>query len=302
VAIQTASQTPNIISLSPQGWIDYELLDSGDGAKLERFGKYTLVRPDKGIFWHRALPDKRWQDVDAIFEQPESGEGQWVQRRSVPERWLMRYGDLAFWARLTPFRHTGVFPEQAPHWDWIGRQIRSAHTPVNVLNLFGYTGIATMIAAAAGASVTHVDASRPTIAWARENAATAGLAERPVRWILEDALKYVRRESRRGKRYEGIIMDPPVFGRGPKGEIWRFGKSFPVLLEACQELLSAHPRFVVITAYGIEESSLLLYNLLTDWMKARGGQITVGELVLLDSAAHRPLSTAIYARWSQEGD
>ncbi|MBI4789870.1 MAG: class I SAM-dependent methyltransferase [Chloroflexi bacterium] len=293
---------PNIVPLSPQGWTDYALLDSGEGAKLERFGKYILVRPDKGIFWPRALPAKRWQDVDAVFEQPESGEGYWVQKRSVPERWLMRYGDLAFWAKLTPFRHTGVFPEQAPQWDWIAKQIRAAHQPVNVLNLFAYTGIATLAAAAAGANVTHVDASRPTLAWARENAIAAGLQDRPIRWILDDALKYVRRESRRGKRYDGIIMDPPVFGRGPKGELWRFGKSFPLLLEACKQILAERPLFIVISAYAIEESSLLLYNLVSDWIKSREGHITVGELVLQDTAAQRPLSTGIYARWSREGD
>ena len=296
------SVIPDIVPLSPRDWDEYELLDSGDGAKLERFGKYVFVRPDKGIFWKRALPAKRWQDVDAIFQQPESGEGRWIQKRAVPERWLMRYRGLAFWARLTPFRHTGVFPEQAPQWDWITEQIRSTRAPVNVLNLFGYTGIATLAAAAAGASVTHVDASRPTLAWARENANAADLQDRPIRWILDDALKFVRRESRRARRYDGIIMDPPVFGRGPKGEIWRFEKSFPLLLDACKEILSDQPLLVLITAYAIQESSLLLYNLLSDWMKTRGGHITAGELVLQDSAAHRPLSAAIYARWSREED
>ena len=291
---------PDIIPLSPNTWADYELIDSGDGAKLERFGKYTLVRPDKGILWPKVLPAKRWDDADAIFQQPESGEGHWVQKRPVPERWLMHYGPLSFWARLTPFRHTGVFPEQSPQWDWIDKQIRSAPAPVNVLNLFAYTGIATLAAAAAGATVTHVDASRPTVAWARENANAAGLQDRPVRWILDDVLKYVRRESRRGQKYDGIIMDPPVFGRGPKGEIWRFEKSFPLLLEACKEVLSEHPRFILMTAYAIQESSLLLYNLLCDWMKSNGGQVTAGELVLQDSAAQRPLSAAIYARWSSE--
>jgi 23S rRNA (cytosine1962-C5)-methyltransferase len=290
---------PDIVPLSPQRWVDYELLDSGDGAKLERFGKYTLVRPDKGILWRKALTPDHWEGADAIFQQPETGEGHWVQKRPVPERWLMHYHELAFWARLTPFRHTGVFPEQSPQWDWIDRQIRSASTSVNVLNLFAYTGIATLVAAAAGATVTHVDASRPTLAWARENAGASGLQDRPVRWILDDALKYVRRESRRGQRYDGIIIDPPVFGRGPKGEIWRFEKSFPLLLEACKEILSERPRFILITAYAIQESSLLLFNLLSDWMKSNGG-ITVGELVLQDTAARRPFSTAIYARWSSE--
>jgi 23S rRNA (cytosine1962-C5)-methyltransferase len=292
------SKLPAITPLLAQNWGEYELLDSGDGAKLERFGKYTLVRPEKGIFWPRALPANRWQEADATFESSESGEGHWVAKQPLPERWLMHYGNLAFWARLTPFKHTGVFPEQAAQWDWIDKQIRAARAPVNVLNLFGYTGIASLVAAAAGASVTHVDASRPTLAWARDNAVAAGLQERPIRWILDEALKYVRREARRGRRYEAIIMDPPVFGRGPKGEVWRFDKSFPQLIEACKEILAERPAFVTITAYGIDESSLSLYNLLTDWMKTKRGETTVGELVLQDTAAHRPLSTAIYARWS----
>ncbi len=297
-----SSKIPNITPLVAQHWADYELLDTGDGYKLERFGKYTLVRPEKGVFWPRALPPKRWEEADAVFEQPESGEGHWVQNRPVPERWSMHYGDLAFWARLTPFRHTGVFPEQAPHWDWMSKQIRAARQPPSVLNLFAYTGIASLVAAAAGASVTHVDASRPAIAWARDNATAAGLQDRPIRWILDDVLKFVRRESRRGKRYDAIILDPPVFGRGPKGEIWRFGKSVPLLIDACKDVLADKPLFVIMTAYAVQESSLLLYNLLAEWMKPYRGETNVGELVLQDSAAHRPLSTAIYARWAhQEG-
>ena len=290
---------PNILPLSPDRWTDYELLDSGDGAKLERFGKYILARPERGVFWSRSLPARRWQAADATFREAEHGEGQWTQRHPMPDKWPMRYGEVAFWARLTPFRHTGVFPEQACHWDWIAQQIGGARRTVNVLNLFAYTGLATLAAAAAGAHVTHVDASRPALNWARENAEASGLQDRRIRWILDDVIKYLRRESRRGRRYEGIIMDPPVFGRGPQGEIWRFEKSFPGLLAACKEILSEQPLFIVITAYRIDESCLLLYNLLKDWMKPKGGTIDVGELVLQDSAAQRPLSTAIYARWSQ---
>jgi 23S rRNA (cytosine1962-C5)-methyltransferase len=286
----------------PQDWVDYELLDSGDGAKLERFGQYTLVRPGKGILWRRSLPSRRWDEADAIFEQAGEGEGKWVRRRPVPDRWLMRYHELVFWAKLTPFRHTGVFPEQAPHWDWIGKQIRSAHRPVNVLNLFAYTGIASLAAAAAGARVTHVDASRPTLAWARENAVAAGLDDRPIRWILDDALKFVRREGRRGQRYEALIMDPPVFGRGPKGEVWSLSKSLPALGDACRDVLAPRPVFVLVTAYGINDSPLMLYNVLIDWMGSFGGQITVGELVLQESTTNRPLAMAIYARWSPGED
>ena len=291
---------PQIQVLSPRNWVDYELLDSGDGAKLERFGKYILVRPDKGILWRRSLATEIWKKADAEFVLAESGEGRWILKRELPERWRMRYGNLSFWARLTPFRHTGIFPEQAPHWDWLIEKITMAKRPVSVLNLFAYTGIASLAAASAGASVTHVDASKPTLAWARENAAVAGLQDRPIRWILDDALKFVRREGRRGKRYDGIIIDPPVFGRGPKGEVWRFSKSFPALIEACHAILSERPLFVVTTAYEVAESSLLLSNLLADWLGSYGGNISAGELILQPKSGNRPLSTSVYARWARE--
>jgi 23S rRNA (cytosine1962-C5)-methyltransferase len=293
-------KTPQIHALAPRNWVDYELLDSGDGAKLERFGKYVLIRPDKGILWRRSLAADVWKNADAEFVSTESGDGRWACKREMPERWRMRYRDLSFWARLTPFRHTGIFPEQASHWDWLSEKISAARQPVSVLNLFAYTGIASLAAASAGASVTHIDASKPTIAWARENAATAGLAERPIRWILDDAIKFARREGRRGKKYDGIIIDPPVFGRGPKGEVWRFSKSFPALLDACKTILSERPLFVVTTAYEVAESSLLLANLLADWLGSYGGNISAGELILQPKNGNRPLATSVYARWSRE--
>ncbi|MHB1417899.1 MAG: class I SAM-dependent methyltransferase [Chloroflexota bacterium] len=293
-----APTLPAIVPLAPEGWQDYELLDSGEGAKLERFGAYTLVRPEKAALWHRTLGAKRWQAADAVFTQEDGGEGHWQQRRPIPERWPMRYGGLTFWAKLTPFRHTGVFPEQAPHWDWLDHVVRAAERPLEVLNLFAYTGISSLVAAAAGASVVHVDASRPTIGWARENAAAAGLDDRPIRWILDDVMKFVRREARRGRRYDGIIMDPPVFGRGPKGEIWRFQQSFPPLVEACREIMAERPQFCLVTAYATEDSALTLYNIVQEWLGSYGGQTTVGELTLSDASAQRPLSLAIYARWS----
>ena len=292
------NKIPLIHVLSPQTWVDYELLDSGDGAKLERFGKYTLARPDKSILWQRTLADKIWNQADAEFVLGENGEGQWHNKTKMPSKWLMRYGDLSFWARLTPFRHTGVFPEQAAHWDWMSEKIKSAKRPVNVLNLFAYTGMATMVAARAGASVTHLDASKPTLAWARENAQSSGLAEKPIKWILDDAIKFVKREGRREHKYDGIIIDPPVFGRGPQGELWRFAKSFPALIEACQALLSEQPLFVITTAYEIEESSLMLANVLADWLGQRGGAIEAGELVLQPKTGNCLLSTSVYARWS----
>lgn len=288
---------PLISPLVPEGWDDYELLDSGEGAKLERFGPYVLVRPEKAALWRRALPAARWESADAVFSQAERGEGEWQVRRRMPERWRMQYRGLAFWARLTPFRHTGVFPEQASHWDWLDRQIRAAGRPVHVLNLFAYTGIATLVAATAGASVVHVDASKPAIAWAKENADAAGVAGQPIRWMLDDALKFVRREARRGHRYDGIIMDPPVFGRGPSGELWRFAQSFPELLAACTSILADRPLFLLVTGYAIEDSSLTLLNLVREAMGAKAGRVEAGELVLRDGA-ERALSLAIYARWS----
>lgn len=294
-----ARQLPPITPLAPSGWDGYELLDSGEGAKLERYGPYTLVRPEKAALWRRALPAMRWAAADAVFSQAEKGEGEWLRHRPIPERWLMRYGDLAFWARLTPFRHTGVFPEQASHWLWLDHVLRGAGRQARVLNLFGYTGIASLACAAAGAEVVHVDASKPTIGWARDNAAAAGLADKPIRWILDDALTFVRREGRRDRRYDGIIMDPPVFGRGPKGELWRFAEAFPTLLDACRPLLVEQPLFVLATAYATEDSSLSLHNLLQEWLQPLGGQTQAGELALVDGAG-RPLSLAIYARWARE--
>jgi 23S rRNA (cytosine1962-C5)-methyltransferase len=223
----------------------------------------------------------------------------------MPERWPMRWDGLTFLAELTPFRHTGVFPEQAANWVWIRRLVEGAGRPVHVLDLFGYTGLATLVAAAAGASVTYVDASRPSIGWARENQAASGLADRPIRWMLDDALKFVRRETRRGVRYDGVIMDPPVFGRGPKGEIWRFFTSFPPLLEACREVLAEQPLFLLVNAYAIDSSSLMLRAVLHDAMAPYRGTVEVGELVLAQETpapdgSERLLSTGIFGRWSAE--
>lgn len=290
---------PRIIPLCPTNWDDYELLDSGDGAKLERFGKYLLARPEKRALWKQSLPEKQWQDADAVFKQ--SGErGEWICKRPVPNKWLMQYRNVKVWSKRTSFRHTGIFPEQAPLWDWISDNIRGARRPVKMLNLFAYTGIATLVAAEAGASVTHIDASRPSIEWARENAAAAGMSDRPIRWILDDAMKFLRRENTRGQRYEGILLNPPAFGRGPKGEVWRLEDALPKLLDACSNVLSDHASFVAISINGVADSSLALYNLLTDWLGNRGGAVSAGELVLRDRAGNRPMSMGVYAHWSAE--
>ena len=289
--------------LIPPGWSDYELIDSGGGRKLERFGKYVLDRPEPEAIWYPKLAPARWERADAVFEQGEDGREGWVEadrpyRPVLDERWRMRHDDLRFWVRLTPFRHTGVFPEQAVHWRWIKKQIQNASRPIAMLDLFGYTGLATLAAASAGATVTYLDASKQAMAWARENQAESGLAERPIRWILDDAIKFVRREARRGARYDAIVMDPPVFGRGARGELWRFQTGFPLLIEACREVLSDQPLFVLINAYAIDHSSIMLGNVLADLMAPFGGTTTVGELALVESGARRYLSTGIFARWS----
>lgn len=293
--------------LIPPEWSDYELLDSGMGAKLERFGEFVLARPEQQAIWRRGLPDAEWRQADAVFEKADGGEGTWTSRRPIPDTWPMQYGSLRFAAQLTPFRHTGVFPEQAAHWDWIDKLVRGAGWPVRVLDLFGYTALASLAAAAAGANVTYVDASRPALTWARENQRLSGLDERPIRWILDDALKFVRREARRGVKYDAIIMDPPVFGRGPKGEVWRFFTSFPPLLEACRSVLAPEPLFVLINAYAVEASPLLLANALDDLIgvgvgAGREGEIQVGDLALEQKRPGRDsrlLPTGIYGRWSR---
>ena len=285
--------------LDSPGWDDYELLDSGDGLKLERFGPYRFVRPEAQAMWKRTLPESAWKDADAVFRPTgeESG-GHWEFKRKIPDRWQMTHRNIRFWAMTTPGRHLGVFPEAAAHWDWIDALVRSAHRPVKVLNLFGYTGLASLAAAAAGAAVTHVDASKKSIAWARDNQSLSGLEDRPIRWIVDDALKFVMREGRRGVKYEGILLDPPKFGRGPKGEVWEVYKSLPELLLACRAILSDRPLFVAATIYAVRASGVHLYYSLGEMMEGYPGACEAGELVTHEKSAGRLLSQAVYARWS----
>jgi len=291
---------PTLTILTSSDWVDYALMDSGDGRKLERYGPYTLIRPEAQASWNPALSSRDWQAAHAVFEpsQEESG-GHWKFNKPVPPGWEMQYKSLRFHAQTTAGRHLGLFPEQAAQWDWIGKLVSSASQPVNVLNLFGYTGLASLAAARAGAKVTHVDASKKSIAWARQNQALSGLNDLPIRWILDDALKFVQREARRGVRYEGLILDPPKFGRGPKGEVWEFFKLLPELLGACRAILSQQPLFVCLTAYAIRLSALSLYYSLEELTSSFGGDIEAGELALVEQSAGRMISMAIYARWSQ---
>lgn len=283
--------------LSAPTWSDYELIDSGHGRRLERFGPYTLDRPDPQTLWHPLLPVSEWQKADAVFLEEGKNKGTWIRKSQIPHAWPLKYDGITMHAKLTPFKHTGVFPEQSAHWQWISQQLSAATPDTYILNLFGYTGIASLVAAKAGAQVTHVDASRPTIGWAKENQALSGLSDKPIRWILDDALKFVKREAKRGVRYDGIIMDPPVFGHGPDGERWDFNEHLPQLLEACRAVLTEQPLFIIINAYAVSASAIMLENMLID-LKL-GGTIECGELALKETNRDRTLSTGIFARWSR---
>jgi 23S rRNA (cytosine1962-C5)-methyltransferase len=283
--------------LFPTTWVDYQLLDTGDGQRLEKFGPYTLIRPDPQIIWHKHLPKETWTKADATFTRDTADKGTWKTWTKVPGQWPMRWKELTFLARLTPFKHTGVFPEQAVHWEWLQDLIRQRSNQPNILNLFGYTGGATLASVTAGAKVTHLDASRPAIAWARENQEAAGLTDKPIRWIIDDAVKFVTRELKRGTKYDGILMDPPVYGHGPEGEIWSFEKSLPELLNLCRRVLSPNPLFLLINAYAVSTSAVTLANVLGDITKDLSGEITYGELGLKEIASPRILSTGIWARW-----
>lgn len=291
---------PQIQLLESPDWEDYELLDSGAGARLERYGSYLFNRPEHQAVWQPALPPTRWKAAHATFEpaREESG-GRWKFHQPVSPSWVMQYKGLKFQAQATNSRHLGVFPEQAAHWDWIGERIRRAQQPVRVLNLFGYTGLATLAAAQAGASVTHVDASKKAIAWARQNQELSGLSDRPVRWLVDDVYQFVRREARRGSVYEGLVLDPPKFGRGPEGQIWEFFDSLPDLLQSCRTLLSSRPLFIVLTAYAIRASALSIHYAVQEMTTGLGGTLDTGELVLTERSAGRLLSMAIYTRWSK---
>ena len=290
--------------LEAANWKDYELVDSGDGLKLERFGKYIFARPESQAMWSRALPASEWNNAHAAFQPPaeESG-GHWIEKKKLPGNWEMKYPlphlkELAFTVMTTPGRHLGVFPEVASHWDFMADLVQKETRPVRVLNLFGYTGLASLAAAAAGAQVTHVDASKKSVGWARENQVLSGLGDKPIRWIVEDAIKYMQREEKRGVKYDGIILDPPKFGRGPKGEVWEVYKSLPNLFEICRACLSEEPLFLIATLYAVRASAIHVAQALDEMMKNFSGNMEYGELVTRETSADRLLSQAVYARWS----
>jgi 23S rRNA (cytosine1962-C5)-methyltransferase len=280
-------------------WAEYELLDSGAGRKLERFGPNRVNRPEPRAWWRPSRPTADWQTAVASFDE----ESRWTLGPGVVREWRMPFEGLAFCARFTETsKHVGVFPEQAPQWRWIMRAGRAcAPRGRRLLNLFGYTGAATLAAAASGFSVTHVDASRPAVAWARQNQQASGLDRAPIRWILDDALKFVRREVRRGQRYDAIVLDPPSYGRGPKGELWKIEEQLPELLGACRDLLSETPAFVNVTLYSLDVSVILIGNLLADMMRGHAGPIRHSELVLRQNVGDRLLPLSLCARWQADG-
>jgi len=289
---------PLILEVLPDE--DYALLDSGNGRKLEQYGAYRIIRPEGQAIWQPAWDEAEWEKADAIFtgDTDEEGMGRWrFPRIPLGETWPMRHGDIAYLGRFTSFRHVGVFPEQASHWDHMRGLIEAARRPIKVLNLFGYTGLASLVAAQAGAQVTHVDASKKAIGWARENQEMAGLTDRPIRWIVEDAMKFAEREARRGNGYDIILLDPPAYGRGPKGEVWQLFADLPALVDTCREILSPKPLAVVLTAYSIRASFFSIHALMRDAFAGMGGRVESGELVIREKSAGRALSTSLFARW-----
>lgn len=284
-------------TITAPAWPDYDLLDSGAGRKLERFGPYVLDRPEAQATWHQALPAISWAAAHAVFH--EAGH-RWELRQAMPPSWIIGYRDLRFRLQVAESRQVGVFPENAAHWDWLATQIAAASRPVHGINLFGYTGLATLAAAQAGARMTHVDASRKAVTWARHNQSLSGLSDRPIRWIAEDAVKYLRREQRRGVRYDAMILDPPAFGRGPAGEIWSLSRLFPELCQLCRAVLSSAPLLVVATIYTRDFALADLHQALAGMMAGHGGTLAVGQLATLERSSGRLVPNALFARWAAQ--
>jgi 23S rRNA (cytosine1962-C5)-methyltransferase len=262
-------------------WNDYELLDASDGERLERWGEVILIRPDPQIIWKTPREHPMWKRAHARYLRSNTGGGRWEEYRTVPGMWKIKYRELTFQLKTMGFKHTGIFPEQAVNWDFVMKKIRDANRPVKVLNLFGYTGAATLACASAGAEVCHVDASKGMVAWARENAAASGLSDKPVRWLVDDCVKFVQREQRRGNTYDGIIMDPPSYGRGPGGEVWKLEEQLYPLVQLCVPLLSKDALFFVLNSYTTGLSpSVMAYLLGTLLQTQFGGSVSADEIGL----------------------
>ena len=288
-------------------WKDYALLNAGSGMKQEKWGEYTLVRPDPQVIWpqHGKAMEAKWEKWDGFYHRSDQGGGRWEFRRDIPEYWTIQYAPLGLKFKIHPtsFKHTGLFPEQAVNWEWFSSKIKATKAggrEVSVLNLFGYTGAATVAAAAAGASVCHVDAAEGMVKWARENAALSGLSKAPIRYIVDDCLKFVRREQKRGRVYDAIIMDPPTYGRGSGGEMWRLEDSLWELLCECRSVLQPRPLFVLINAYTARLSPTVVMNLLSELMHGRGGSFSGGEVGLPIQHDGKILPCGIYGRWEAD--
>lgn len=283
-------------TLIGEPWPDYGLIDSGNGRKLERYGKYRFIRPEPQAMWAPATDD--WSaDAEFVPGSDDEGGGRWFYERPVPaEGWPLAWKEVTFQSSCTPFRHLGFFPDMAPVWDWMRE--RTADKPdASVMNLFGYTGVGTLAMAASGATMVHVDASKKSVAQARANADLSGMADKPVRWIVDDAAKFVAREVRRGRRYDGILLDPPKYGRGPEGEVWRLEDDIPDLIANCRQLLDADSRFLFLTVYAVRMSALAIGELLKQAFADLPGEVEAGELTVREEARGLLLPTAIWARW-----
>ena len=279
-------------------WKDYEVLDTSNGEKLERWGNYLLVRPDPQVVWNTPHTNPGWKKKNGHYHRSSKGGGEW-EFFSLPQQWSINYGKLTFQLKPFSFKHTGLFPEQAANWDWFSNLIQNANRPIKVLNLFAYTGGATLAAAAAGASVTHVDASKGMVAWAKENAASSGLSDAPIRWIVDDCQKFVEREIRRGNHYDAIIMDPPSYGRGPKGEIWKIEDAIHPLVSLCSQLLSDKPLFFLINSYTTGfAASVLTYLLGLEVVSKFGGHVVSDEIGLPVTQSGLVLPCGSSGRWT----
>ncbi|MDL2300464.1 class I SAM-dependent methyltransferase [Clostridiaceae bacterium OttesenSCG-928-D20] len=280
-------------------WQDYELIDCSGGERLERWGDLILVRPDPQAIWDTPRKDPRWRKFNARYHRSDSGGGKW-EKNSLPSHWKINYGELCFNLKAMNFKHTGIFPEQATNWDFAMEKIQNAGRKISVLNLFAYTGAASVACLKAGASVCHVDAARGMVSWAKENAQSSGVLDRDVRWIVDDCVKFVEREIRRGRRYDAIIMDPPSYGRGPSGEIWRLEDNLYPFVKLCEGVLSDNPLFVIINSYttGLSASTIT-YLSESIFTKKHGGKSESAELGLLASASNLVLPAGATCRWSR---
>ena len=287
-----------------ENWKDYELIDTGDGEKLERWGRFVLRRPDPQVIWPGTSGDKFWNIAHARYHRSNTGGGSWEYFSKLPEQWGISWENLTFHVKPMGFKHTGVFPEQAVNWEWIMKKIKHSSRPVRVLNLFAYTGCASAAAACAGAEeVCHVDAAKGMVTWAKENLRLSGLANRRVRFLVDDAVKFVQREIRRGRQYDAVIMDPPSYGRGPGGEVWKIENKLYGLIELCRKVLSPHPLFFLINSYTTGLAPTVLYNLLTLSMKKEyGGAVTSDEVGLPITRSGLILPCGASGRWEAEAE